>query len=69
MAGNVVSVSAFLQLNDTCFDVRSPLEYAQGHIPGSINIPIFDDHERSIVGAGKLYILRIFFLFINALLY
>ncbi|MEZ5082174.1 MAG: tRNA 2-selenouridine(34) synthase MnmH [Bacteroidales bacterium] len=31
-------------------DVRSPLEYNQGHIPGAINIPIFSDDERKIVG-------------------
>ncbi|MBW6490250.1 MAG: tRNA 2-selenouridine(34) synthase MnmH [Lentimicrobium sp.] len=34
-------------------DVRSPLEYAQGHIPGSFNIPLLSDDERAIV--GKLY--------------
>jgi len=27
-------------------DVRSPSEYLQGHIPGAVNIPLFDDHER-----------------------
>jgi len=31
-------------------DVRSPLEYAQGHYPGAINIPVFNDEERKIVG-------------------
>ena len=31
-------------------DVRSPGEYAEGHIPGAINMPIFNDKERSIVG-------------------
>ena len=31
-------------------DVRSPLEFGQGHIPGAINIPIFSDEERKIVG-------------------
>ncbi len=31
-------------------DVRSPGEFADGHIPGAINIPIFDDQERAIVG-------------------
>ena len=24
-------------------DVRSPKEYLEGHIPGAINIPLFDD--------------------------
>ncbi|MCB8995036.1 MAG: tRNA 2-selenouridine(34) synthase MnmH [Bacteroidales bacterium] len=31
-------------------DVRSPGEYKKGHIPGSINIPLFDDEERAKVG-------------------
>ena len=31
-------------------DVRSPSEYSFGHIPGAVNIPLFDDEERKIVG-------------------
>jgi tRNA 2-selenouridine synthase len=31
-------------------DARSPSEYNSGHIPGAINIPLFDDKEREIVG-------------------
>jgi tRNA 2-selenouridine synthase len=31
-------------------DVRSPGEFLQGHIPGAINIPLFDDHERAEIG-------------------
>lgn len=31
-------------------DVRSPGEFAQGHIPGAVNIPLFDDEERKVVG-------------------
>jgi len=31
-------------------DVRSPLEFSNGHIPGAINIPLFDDHERAEIG-------------------
>lgn len=31
-------------------DARSPSEYASGHIPGSVNIPVFDDSQRAIVG-------------------
>lgn len=31
-------------------DVRSPGEYAQGHIPGAISVPLFTDEERAIVG-------------------
>lgn len=31
-------------------DVRSPKEFEEGHIPGAINMPIFDNDERAIVG-------------------
>lgn len=31
-------------------DVRSPSEFSSGHIPGSFNIPLFDDREREAVG-------------------
>ena len=39
-------------------DVRSPGEYARAHIPGAVNIPLFDNAERAQVGtkykrAGK----------------
>ena len=34
----------------TVIDVRSPKEYAQGHIPESVNIPLFNDEERAIIG-------------------
>lgn len=31
-------------------DVRSPAEYRQAHIPGAINVPLFSDGERAIIG-------------------
>lgn len=31
-------------------DVRSPCEYAQGHVPGALNFPLFSDAERAEVG-------------------
>lgn len=31
-------------------DVRSPKEFEQGHIPDAVNIPLFDNEERAIVG-------------------
>lgn len=34
----------------TLIDVRSPSEFAESTIPGSINIPLFDDEERAEVG-------------------
>jgi tRNA 2-selenouridine synthase len=35
-------------------DVRSPGEFGQGHVPGAVNIPLFDDSERAII--GTLYV-------------
>ena len=34
------------------FDVRSPLEFAAGHIPGALNLPLFSDDERAAVGTA-----------------
>lgn len=31
-------------------DVRAPIEYRKGHIPGAINIPLFEDMERAEIG-------------------
>ncbi|QDU82953.1 tRNA 2-selenouridine synthase [Planctomycetes bacterium Pla163] len=31
-------------------DLRSPSEYALDHLPGAINVPLFDDDERAVVG-------------------
>jgi tRNA 2-selenouridine synthase len=31
-------------------DVRSEAEYAYGHIPGAVNLPLFNNDERKIVG-------------------
>jgi tRNA 2-selenouridine synthase len=33
-------------------DVRSPAEFAQGHIPGAVNIPLFSNEERAQVGTA-----------------
>ncbi len=47
-----MSIEEFLQKRSKCpvIDVRSPSEYKQGHIPGAVNIPLFQDEERAIVG-------------------
>lgn len=47
-----LNVSDFLKLalNYPVIDVRSPSEFIYGHIPGAINIPLFDDSERAAVG-------------------
>lgn len=42
----------FLELSQTIpvIDVRAPKEFRQGHIPGAISLPLFDDDERAAVG-------------------
>ncbi|GHB71018.1 tRNA 2-selenouridine(34) synthase MnmH [Persicitalea jodogahamensis] len=46
--------SAFLQKAEKLpvVDVRSPGEFAQGHIPGAVNIPLFSNEERAQVGTA-----------------
>lgn len=36
--------------NPVFIDVRSPGEYEADHIPNSVNVPLFDNHERSEIG-------------------
>jgi tRNA 2-selenouridine synthase len=31
-------------------DLRSPAEFARDHIPGALNVPLFDDEQRALVG-------------------
>jgi tRNA 2-selenouridine synthase len=47
-----LSIEAFLGAASAynVIDVRSEKEFAEGHIPGAINIPILEDEERKIVG-------------------
>jgi tRNA 2-selenouridine synthase len=49
---NQINIDELLKFKDeiALIDVRSPAEYSQGHIPGGINIPLFDNDERAIVG-------------------
>ncbi|GGD63653.1 tRNA 2-selenouridine(34) synthase MnmH [Caballeronia grimmiae] len=35
---------------DEIIDVRTPLEFAEDHIPGAINAPVLENEERVIVG-------------------
>ena len=55
-----LSTETFLEKAQTLpvIDVRSPGEYDRAHIPGAVNIPLFDNDERAQVGtkyknAGK----------------
>lgn len=40
----------FLQAPGVLLDVRSPGEYAEGHVPGAVSFPLFSDEERARVG-------------------
>ncbi len=42
----------FLALPFTVFDVRSPVEYEKGHIVNAINLPLFSNEERALVGTA-----------------
>lgn len=43
-------MSAFLRLSGVTVDVRTPAEFAQGHIPGAFNLPLFTNEERAQIG-------------------
>jgi len=45
-------IATWLQLAKSypIIDVRTPSEFAQGHIPGAFNIPLFSDEERATIG-------------------
>ena len=53
----------FRKTEGLLIDVRSPDEYYKGHMPNSINIPVFNNEERSIIGkkyklAGRQFAVR-----------
>lgn len=43
-------IEPFLAAGVPLIDVRSPGEFAQGHIPGAYNLPLFSNEERAVVG-------------------
>ena len=47
-----LDISEFLlrSAGQLTIDVRSPKEYAKGHIPHAVNLPLFNDEERAKVG-------------------
>ena len=47
---HAISIEQLRKVGGPLVDVRSPGEYAQGHWPGAINIPLFSDAERAEVG-------------------
>lgn len=47
---NVQNLHSWVKNQQVFIDVRSPIEFSQGHLPGAINAPILDDNERALVG-------------------
>ncbi|MGY2133804.1 tRNA 2-selenouridine(34) synthase MnmH [Hymenobacter sp. HD11105] len=49
-----LSLSDFLQgpPDAPILDVRAPVEYAAGHIPGAVSLPLFTDQERARIGTA-----------------
>jgi len=47
-----IEIEQFLVLKKSypVLDVRSPVEYFKGHVPESINIPLFSNEERAHIG-------------------
>ncbi len=50
MYSNKEELEKFRKFNGPLIDVRSPGEYYKGNLPNSINIPLFDNEERSTIG-------------------
>lgn len=49
----LVDLDTFLE-TDLIIDVRTPAEFASGHINGAVNLPLFTNEERVVV--GTLYV-------------
>jgi tRNA 2-selenouridine synthase len=49
---SVISIESFLEQSKThlLLDVRSPAEFERGRIASAVNLPLFDNRERAIVG-------------------
>lgn len=47
---NALASMADLGLFDSLIDVRTPLEFADDHLPGAINAPVLSNGERAAVG-------------------
>lgn len=44
------SIDALRAVDARVIDLRSPSEFADDHLPGAVNVPLFDDQERALVG-------------------
>ncbi len=48
----ILGIKDFLNLADSLpvLDVRTPAEFEKGHLPGAVNLPLFSNEERAVVG-------------------
>lgn len=48
----VIDAGAMMRLGSSrrVIDLRSPAEFAEDHVPGAVNVPLFDDVQRALVG-------------------
>ena len=47
---SIDAVSALGCATARTIDLRSPSEYAEDHLPGAVNHPLFGDAERELIG-------------------
>ena len=47
-----ILLTNFAALPYPILDVRAPAEFAQGHQPGAISLPLFSDEERAYIGTA-----------------
>jgi tRNA 2-selenouridine synthase len=47
-----ITISDFMTMEESIplADVRTPAEFEQGHVPGAMNLPLFSNEERVLVG-------------------
>jgi tRNA 2-selenouridine synthase len=46
----IAAEAVLAQSSRALVDLRSPAEYAEDHLPGAVNVPLFDDAERALIG-------------------
>ncbi len=46
----VLPMPSGVQLRPRLVDLRSPSEFARDHLPGALNVPLFEDDQRALVG-------------------
>lgn len=50
----IIDINSFLHMKGSIpvIDVRSPIEFDKGHVPGSFNVPLFTNDERAAIGTS-----------------